>query len=74
MMDKPTYQLLALGTPYYLSELVDAFNDMPYISLVDVFSIDERLPLLILYFGQTAEDKTKVCPLELDRRAKAQEG
>lgn len=72
-MDKPTYQLLALGTPYYLDELMDGFKDMPYISLIDTGSIDEKLPLLILYFGQTAEDKTKVCSLDLDRRAKAQE-
>ena len=73
MMGKTTYQLLALGTPYYLDELVSALKDMPYISFVDICSIDEKLPLLILYYGQTAEDKTKVCPLDLDRKAKAQE-
>ena len=72
-MDKPTYQLLALGTPYYLVELMDILKDMPYISLVDVASIDERLPLLILYFGQTPDDKAKTYPLDLERRAKVQE-
>ena len=72
-MDKPTYQLLALGTPYYLVELMDILKDMPYISLVDVDSIDERLPLLILYFGQTPDDKAKTYPLDLERRTKAQE-
>ena len=72
-MDNPTYQLLALGSPYYLNELKDALKDMPYISFVNICSIDEKLPLLILYFGQMVEDKTKVYSLDLDRRAKAQE-
>ena len=70
---KPTYQLLALGTPYYLDELMDTLKDMPYISLVGLDSIDERLPLLILYYGQTPNDKAKNYPLDLERRAKAQE-
>ena len=70
---KPTYQLIALGAPYYLDELMDILKDMPYISLVGVDSIDERLPLLILYFGQTLDDKTRTYPLDLERRAKAQE-
>ena len=73
MVGKTTYQLLALGTPCYLDELASALKDMPYISFVDIYSIDEKLPLLILYFGQTTEDKTKVCSLDLDRKAKAQE-
>lgn len=73
MMEKPTYQLLALGSPYYLDELVNALRDMPYISFVDICSIDEKLPLLILYFGQTVEDKIKVYSLDLGRRAKVQE-
>lgn len=73
MMEKPTYQLLALGSPYYLDELVNALKDMPYISFVDIRSIDEKLPLLILYYGQTVEDKTKDYLLDLSRRAKAQE-
>lgn len=72
-MGKPTYQLLALGTPYFLDELRDALKDMSNISFVDISSIDEKLPLLILYFGQTAKDKAKICSLDLDRRAKAQE-
>lgn len=72
-MDKPTYQLLALGTPYYLGELMDVLRDMPYISLVNVESIDERLPLLILYYGQTPEDKARIYTIDLQLRAKAQE-
>ena len=72
-MDKPTYQLLALGTPYYLGELMDVLRDMPYISLVNVESIDERLPLLILYYGQTPDDKARIYTLDLQFRAKAQE-
>lgn len=72
-MDKPTYQLLALGNPYYLDELMDMLKDMPYISLVGTNSIDERLPLLILYYGRTPDDKARTYPLDLGRRAKAQE-
>ena len=72
-MEKPTYQLLALGTPIYLDELMDILMDMPYISLVDIDSIDERLPLLILFYGQSPEDKNRTYPLDLKRRAKAHE-
>lgn len=56
-----------------MGELMDVLRDMPYISLVNVESIDERLPLLILYFGQTPDDKAKTYPLDLQLRAKAQE-
>lgn len=73
IMEKPTYQLLALGTPVYLDELMDTLNDMPFVSLVDVDSIDERLPLLILYYGHTSDDKDRKYPLNLECRAKAQE-
>lgn len=73
MIQKPTYQLLALGTPVYLDELIDMFKDMPYISLVDIDSINERLPLLILYYGQSPEDKDRLYSIDLERRAKAQE-
>lgn len=72
-MDKPTYQLLALSTPYYMDELMDILRDMPYISLINVDSIDERLPLLILYVGQTPDDKDRIYALDLQRSAKAQE-
>lgn len=72
-MEKPTYQLLALGTPYYLEELMDTLKDMPYIALVGVDSIDSRLPLLILYYGQTPDDKERTYLIDLERRAKAQE-
>lgn len=70
---KPTYQLIALGTPYYLGELMSLFKDMPYISLVSLDEIDEKLPLLCLYFGQSAEDKAKTYPIDLKYRAKIQE-
>lgn len=70
---KPTYQLLPLGTPYYWEELMSELRDMPYISQVQIYSIDEKLPLLILYYGQTADDKTRYYPLDLERKAKSQE-
>jgi len=73
IMVKPTYQLLALGTPYHLDVLMDILKDMPYISLVAEGSIDDRLPLLILYYGQTPEDKTRSYSIDLERRAKTQE-
>ena len=73
IMEKPSYQLLALGTPVYLDELMGSFKDMPYISLVNIDSIEERLPLLILFFGQTPDDKDRAYPLDLERRAKVQE-
>lgn len=72
-MDKPTYQLLALGAPYYLDELMDMLKDMPYMFLVTEDSIENRLPLLILYFGRTPDDKTRKYSLELESRVKAQE-
>lgn len=72
-MVKPTYQLLALGTPYYLNVLTDVLKDMPYMSLVAEDSIDERLPLLILYYGQTSEDRTRSYSIDLEHRAKTQE-
>lgn len=72
-MDKPTYQLLALGTPFYLDELMDILKDMPYISLVGEDSIDKRLPLLVLYYGQSSDDKSKTYSVDLERSVKAQE-
>lgn len=72
-MEKPTYQLLALGTPYYLDELMDMLKDMPYISLVGEDSVDKRLPLLILYYGQSSEDKFRTYSVDLERSVKAQE-
>ena len=72
-MERPTYQILALGTPYYLDELMVILKDMPYISLVAEDAIDKKLPLLILYYGQTSDDKTRKYSLDLERRTKAQE-
>lgn len=72
-MTKPSYQLLALGTPYCLDSLISEFVDMPYISLVDIDEIDDKYPLLILYYGQSTEDKAKIYPLDLKRKALAQE-
>ena len=48
---KPSYQLLPLGTPFYLEDLLELFVDVPYISLVSIDEINEKLPLLILYYG-----------------------
>lgn len=71
---KPSYQLLALGTPYFISELEDVLKIYPYISFVDTPElIDERQPLLCLYYGATKEDKNKVYPMDLKRRAANQE-
>ncbi len=71
---KPSYQLLALGTPYYLTELQEALKMYPYISFIDVPEmIDERQPLLCLYYGLTSEDKTRTYTIDVERRAKTQE-
>lgn len=66
---KPSYQLLSLGTPFYLEDLLELFVDVPYISLVSLDEINERLPLLILYYGENKGDKT--CPYAIDLNVKA---
>lgn len=67
------YQIIVLGTPYYLDKLMASFNDMPYISFVNVVEINERLPLLCLYYGQSAEDKVRRYQIDLAYRAKIEE-
>ena len=43
--------------------------DVPYISLVSIDEINEKLPLLILYYGENKGDKT--CPYAIDLNVKA---
>ena len=69
----PAYQIIALGSPYYFDELMCSFKDMPYISVVNIKDINERLPLLCLYYGQSEEDKVKTYPIDLAYMAKIQE-
>lgn len=70
---KPTYQLLALGSPYYLESLASEFVDMPYITFVNIGDIDGKQPLLILYYGQSENDKIKLYSIDLEKKAKAHE-
>lgn len=70
---KPSYQLLHLGTPFYLDELMELFVDMPYISFVSIDEIDERLPLLVLYYGDSEDDKIRSYGIDLGIKAKNQE-
>lgn len=70
---KPSYQLLYLGTPFYLDELVELFVDMPFISFVSIDAIDERFPLLVLYYGDSEDDKIRSYGIDLSIKAKNQE-
>lgn len=70
---KPSYQLLHLGTPFYLNELRVLFANMPYLSFVPLDEIDERLPLLVLYYGDNKEDKARSYDIDLSKKAKNQE-
>ena len=70
---KPSYQLLPLGTPFYLNELVESLEDVPYISFVSVDEIDDKLPLLVLYYGENQDDKTHFYDIDLNVKARNQE-
>ncbi len=70
---KPSYQLLPLGTPFYLYDLLELFADMPYISFVSTAEIDEKLPLLVLYYGENRDDKTRPYDIDLNVKARNQE-
>ena len=70
---KPSYQLLPLGTPFYLNELLESLADMPYISFVSVVEIDDKLPLLVLYYGENKDDKTHFYDIDLNVKARNQE-
>ncbi len=67
------YQLLALGTPFYLDELKSSLEDVPYMAFVTVDTIDKKLPLLILYYGLTSDDKNDVGIIDLNTRVKNHE-
>lgn len=51
------YQIVTLGTPYFIEELKDSLKDYPTISfLTNEGDVDEKFPHLFLYYGQTKED------------------
>lgn len=51
------YQIVTLGTPFFLEELKDNLKDYPTISfLTNEDDVDEKYPHLYLYYGQTEED------------------
>ena len=70
---KTAYQLLALGTPFYLDELKSSLKDVPYMAFVTVDTIDNKLPLLILYYGLTSDDKNTACIINLESKVKNHE-
>lgn len=61
------YQIVPVGTPYLVSELIGSMKGYPSIGVIDVYRVNRNDPVLYLYYGQTKEDKSnpKRYPLSL---------
>lgn len=65
------YQIVTLGTPYFLENLKASLNDYQAISfLTDEDTVDEKYPHLFLYYGQSEGDANYNGKRSLDRIAK----
>ena len=44
-----SYQIVLLGTPFWIEELINSFSEYPMIEIKEWKNVDSNLPVIYLY-------------------------
>ena len=61
-----SYQIVLLGTPFWIEELINSFSEYPMIEIKEWKNVDSNLPVLYLYYGSTNKDAESPSGIKLE--------
>lgn len=61
-----SYQIVLLGTPFWIEELINSFSEYPMIEIKEWKDVDSNLPVLYLYYGSTNKDAESPSGIKLE--------